>query len=302
MVLDEPAAEGTDQTLELDEFEPAFASELFAMIDGEDDLGPNAMGSQPGDGPEIEAESIGPGAFARVGNELEPRGDIQSAPLEVGDLVAVQMPDLLASQSLKIPDIFQVRLDDFEGLCRVPIDELSFLRASETASFLGYKAVLITAEDIADGRPGDGELLVLGEINVQAFGAEVSLVFGLDHSILDPTGSLARLTMRSFGSIAQISFGFFAKNIINNGSVDAEKPSCLCDVVPIGPQVIKHGPSGSFGVDFAELFVVDLSRVGLDKGSRFHGTLSFRFLKEIGVPMILAPALRTPDSQIPNCV
>ena len=95
MVLDEAATEGTDETAELEDFEPAFASELLAVIDGEDDLGADAVRSEPGDGPEIEAESVGPGAFSGVGHEFKAGVDIDGPPLEVGDPVAVEVQDLL---------------------------------------------------------------------------------------------------------------------------------------------------------------------------------------------------------------
>jgi len=302
VVLDEAAAEGSDQASEFDDFEPAFASELLAVVDGEDNLGADAMGPQPGDGPEVKTEAIGPGAFSGISNQFEPGGDVQRTPLEVGDLITIQMEDLLAGQGLKIPNMFQIHLDDFEGFGRVPVDELSFFEGAAGGLSFAEKAVFIASEDIADGGPRDGELLVLGQIDGQALSAEASFILGLDDPIFDASRSPARLTVRDFGSVPQIPFLGFAQDVINDGPINAEKPSRLGDVMSVGFQELKDGLSGGFGIDLAQFLVGDLNMRSLDTGSRLHRLSSFRFPGETHAPIILTPASRTPYRQNPNCV
>jgi hypothetical protein len=43
--------------------------------------------------------------------------------LEVGDLAAVEMGDLVPAEGLMVADILEVYLDDLEGLGRVPVHE-----------------------------------------------------------------------------------------------------------------------------------------------------------------------------------
>jgi hypothetical protein len=78
----------------------------------------------------------------------------QLLPLEVRDLITIQREDLRAGQGLKIPNMFQIHLDDFEGFGRVPVDEVSFFQGASRGLLFGQKAVFIASEDIADGRPG----------------------------------------------------------------------------------------------------------------------------------------------------
>lgn len=127
---------------------------------------------------------------------------------------------------------------------------------SRTAPSFGYKTVLITSKDIADARGSNGELVVLGQIDGQALSAEVSFILGLDHSIFDPSGSLARLTMRGFGPVPQIPFPGFAQDVINDGTINAEQPSRLRDVMPVGFKVLKDGLSDGLGVDPAQFLIV----------------------------------------------
>jgi hypothetical protein len=136
----------------------------------------------------------------------------------------------------------------------------------------------------------------------QALSAEVSFILGLDHSIFDPSGTLARLTMTAFGPVPKIPFPGFAQDVINDRPINAEEPSRLRDVIPVGFKVLKDGLSGGFGVDPAQLLVGDLNMGSFDTGSRFHRLSSFRFLEETRTLIILAPASRTPYRQNPNCV
>jgi hypothetical protein len=69
----------------------------------------------------------------------------------------------------------------------------------------------MTPEDGADCGPGDGELLVLGQIDGQALGAAVGFILGFDYLIFDPSAGPVGLTMRRFGSILKVTFSFLRR-------------------------------------------------------------------------------------------
>jgi len=75
-ILNEATAEASDEFTQLLNLEPRLAAELLTVVDSEDDLGSDTVGSQPGDHPQVEAEAIGPGALTGVGDELEAGVDI----------------------------------------------------------------------------------------------------------------------------------------------------------------------------------------------------------------------------------
>jgi hypothetical protein len=193
MVLNEPAAEAADQFPELDDLQPALSTELFPMIDGEDDLATDAMGAEKRDRPEVPTEPVGPSLFSGVGDQFEAGVDIHSAPLEVGDQVTVQMEDLLRGQGLMVSDELDIHLDDLERLSGIPIHKLSFLSGSPSSPDLISDAVFIPPQDIPDGRPGQGEMFVLSQVNGQPFRPEPGLVFRFHHLVFDLRSALAGL-------------------------------------------------------------------------------------------------------------
>jgi len=71
VVLNDSATQAAEQLPQLGELEPGLATELFAVVDGEDDLGLDAIRPQPRDGPQVEAEAVGPGFLSGLGNEFE---------------------------------------------------------------------------------------------------------------------------------------------------------------------------------------------------------------------------------------
>ena len=140
-----------------------FAAELFAMVHREGDLGRDPVAAEPGDGPEIKAEAVGPGTLLGVGHQLEARGHIQGAPLEVGDAVAVEVGDLLPAQCLVVTDILQVYLHDLEGLGRIPVHKGTG-RTGPVAAEGGCQAAPVPPHDMADGGPGEFQTFVCRQI------------------------------------------------------------------------------------------------------------------------------------------
>jgi hypothetical protein len=197
MVLDEPAAEAADQFLELDDLQPALSTELFPMIDGEDDLAADAMRAEKRDRPEVPTETVGPSLFPGVGDQFEPGVDIQSAPLKVGDQEPVQMEDLLRCQGLLVSDELDIHLDDFERLGGIPIHKLPFLSGSPSSPELIGDPVFVPPQDIPDGRPRQGKMFVFSQVDGQAFRPEPGLVFRLHHLVFDLRSALAGLPQGS---------------------------------------------------------------------------------------------------------
>jgi hypothetical protein len=60
VVLNQSAAEAANEFSELGHLEPRAAAELFAVIDGEDDLRLDTMGPEPRDDVQVPAQAIGP--------------------------------------------------------------------------------------------------------------------------------------------------------------------------------------------------------------------------------------------------
>ena len=57
-ILNEPTAKASDEFSQLLDLDPRLAAELLTVVDGEDNMGGDAVGSQPGDDPEVKAEAL----------------------------------------------------------------------------------------------------------------------------------------------------------------------------------------------------------------------------------------------------
>ena len=67
VVLYEPTAEAADELAKFLHLEPGLAAKLFSMVHGED-YGPrHPVRAEPRYSPEVEAQTIGPGALSREG-------------------------------------------------------------------------------------------------------------------------------------------------------------------------------------------------------------------------------------------
>jgi hypothetical protein len=153
VVLDEPAAKAREQLAELLDFEPGLAPELLTVVYGEHDFAGDAVRPEPRNDPEVEAQAIGPGPLARVGDQLEARVDVQGAPLVVGDSAAVQVDDLLLGECLPVADVLHVDLNNLEGLSTIPVDKLALLPPTSALGPGMHQQMLVAAQDVADG-PG----------------------------------------------------------------------------------------------------------------------------------------------------
>ena len=59
VILDQAAAKAADELSELGYLEPRLSTELFPMIDGQNNLGLYAVRPEPGDDIQVAAEAIG---------------------------------------------------------------------------------------------------------------------------------------------------------------------------------------------------------------------------------------------------
>ena len=71
VVLDQLAAEASDQLAQLGDLQPGLPAELLAVIDGEDDFSAHTMGAKPGDDPQVPTEAVGPRLLSGVSDEFE---------------------------------------------------------------------------------------------------------------------------------------------------------------------------------------------------------------------------------------
>jgi len=61
------------------------------MINREDNLALDAMRTQPGDNPQVPAQTIGPGFLTGVSDHFEAGVDVDGTPLVVRNMVLVQV-------------------------------------------------------------------------------------------------------------------------------------------------------------------------------------------------------------------
>jgi hypothetical protein len=115
VILDQSAAKAANELSEFSDLEPGLPTELFAMVDGEDDLGLHAVRPQPRNDIQVPAQAIGPGLVPGVGHQFEAGGDIQGTPLVVRDATAVQMDDLLLAQCFAVADELEIDLHNLKG-------------------------------------------------------------------------------------------------------------------------------------------------------------------------------------------
>src|SRR3989304_8198381 len=154
VILDQLAAEAGDELTQLLHLQPGLAAKLLTVVDGEGDGGVNAVAAEPGYGPEVEAEAVGPGLRAGGGDELEAGVDVKGAPLVVGDLVPVQVEDLVHGERLVVTDELEVDLDYLEGLGAVPVHKGPGRAPRLTARAGAGELATMAAQDMTDGGPG----------------------------------------------------------------------------------------------------------------------------------------------------
>jgi hypothetical protein len=76
VVLDEFTAKAGNEFTQLLDFEPRFAPKFLPVVYREDYLSSDTVRTEPGDGPQVETQAIGPAPFPGVGNELEARVNV----------------------------------------------------------------------------------------------------------------------------------------------------------------------------------------------------------------------------------
>ena len=109
------------------------------------------MGPQPGNYPQVPAETISPALFPRIADKFEPAIHIQGSPLVVGYVVTVKVDDLLIRQRLPITDVLYIHLYNFKRLGGILVNELSILFAGSVASETVFKSYLVPSQDVPDG-------------------------------------------------------------------------------------------------------------------------------------------------------
>jgi len=65
------------------------------MVHRKDDLFSYSVTPQPGNDPQIEHESVGPGLLPRIGDEFKAGVHINSFPLIIGYVMIIKVDDLL---------------------------------------------------------------------------------------------------------------------------------------------------------------------------------------------------------------
>ena len=262
VILNEATAEAGEEFAQLLHFEPGLAPELFTIVDGEDDLHGNTVRSEPRDHPQVEAEAVGPGSFARVSDQLEARVDVHGTPLVVRYAALIEVDDLLLGEGLLIPDVLHIHLDDLEALGAVPVDKLAFLLlVARTASRI-RQAMLVATQDVADCARRYVDGFVLTQIERKPLGTQSRLVLSLNHLLLDLRRGLVGLSYGGPRPIIKVTLGLFPENIVHHRTIDVERSRSIGYVAAIRFQILQHGQTRGGGVDLAQGLIVDtVSRI-----------------------------------------
>jgi len=198
------------------------------------------MASQPGDGPEVEAQPISPALLAGVGDELEAGVHIQSAPLVVGQAIAVEVNHLLPGEGFVVSDVLEIHLDDLEGFGGVPVHEgAGAARLTEGSG--ETEMVLVVVEDMADGGPGEVQLLILRQLELKAFGSQSGLVPGRYHPLLD--------LRRGLRAVVEVALVLLGEDVIDDRSGDTKGSGGVGDVMARGGEIFQDGTACGHGVD-----------------------------------------------------
>ncbi len=153
---------------------------------------------QPGQHQQQECQPVRGAQGMTEGQEAQPRTPVAGRPLVARQPLAGQMCRQRCPQAALIANVFDVRLDQREGLLALPGPQ----RRIDAPTTLTWAHQTVAPQDVADGVGGD-RLAVLGQIPGQPPPPQLGLLVGPHHQLLELRWRLTRRMVRAARAVGQ---------------------------------------------------------------------------------------------------